>query len=250
MKSSSIDHLLTILIPVYNEENTLAEILRRTTVLPIERYEVIVVDDASSDKSPQIINDFENKFHSESVELITVRHSKNQGKGSAIQTAIKLAQGSYFVIQDADLEYFPEDLPKLLEKASSQGLPVVYGSRFKGEINGMPMPNFYANRFYNFLLRRMYRTSITDMHTCYKLVETNLMRRLEITSNGFGYATELVSKILRNNLPIHEAPIRFNGRTKKDGKKIDVMDGIECTAKLLHLRFSRKHDLGDYQVEV
>jgi glycosyltransferase involved in cell wall biosynthesis len=243
------DYLLTILVPVFNEERTLREILERTTTLQIEKYEVIVVDDASSDQSPQIISDFEENFSSKNVDLVTVRHSKNQGKGSAIQTATKLAQGRYFVIQDADLEYSPEDLPALLEHATSNKYPVVYGSRFLGDIKGMPRPNYHANKFYNFLLRRMYPTSITDMHTCYKMVRIDLMRKLKIESNGFGYATELVSKILRNNIRIQEAPISFSGRTKSDGKKIDVMDGVECTLKLVQLRFTRKHNLGDYETE-
>ena len=241
--------ILTILVPVYNEENTLREILDRVTAIPVDNYEVIVVNDASKDKSPKIIEDFQKSFKSKTVALRVVHHKKNLGKGAGIQTAVKVAKGKYFVIQDADLEYLPEDLPKLLKYAIKNNHPVVYGSRFKGKIENMPKPNYYANRFYNFLLRRLYDTSITDMHTCYKMLKTDLFRQMDIQSAGFGYATELVSKILRNDITIEEVPIRFSGRTKKDGKKIDVMDGVECTVKLVQFRFTPRHDLDGYDFE-
>ena len=205
--------------------------------MPIEGYEVIVVDDASHDKSPAIINDFSKKFKSQNVELKLMRHPKNRGKGAAIKTALKNAQGHYFVIQDADLEYDPRDIPPLLDAALKTDKDAVYGSRFLGTITGMPKPNYYANRFYNFMLRRLYSTRITDMHTCYKMVRTPLLQDLKMTSEGFGYATELVSKLLRRGIDIHEVPVGFKGRTKRQGKKIDYKDGIECTYKIIHYRF-------------
>jgi glycosyltransferase involved in cell wall biosynthesis len=236
---SSKDPLLTILIPVYNEEKTLAKILKKTAVLPIDTYEIIVVDDASKDRSPEIINDFLNSFVRDGVDVRLFTHPKNKGKGAGIQTALKHAKGEYFIIQDADLEYDPKDIPSILEEAQVHGYDAVYGSRFLGTIQGMPKANYLANRGYNTILRILYKTNVTDMHTCHKMVRTSLIKKLGITSNGFDYATELISKLLKSGVNIHEVPISFNGRTKKEGKKIDVMDGIECAYKLLRFRFSK-----------
>lgn len=235
--------MLSILVPVYNEENTLKKILNDTTSLPIDNYEVIIVDDASKDKSPKIIEDFIKRFKSKNVSVKSFRHSVNKGKGAGIQTALEYAIGEYFVIQDADLEYDPKDIPTLLDEARNNNYDVVYGSRFMGDIKDMPRANFFANRGYNIILRMLYRTSVTDMHTCYKMVRTSLIKDLGITSNGFGYATELVSKILKRGIEIHEVPVSFKGRTKKEGKKIDVMDGLECAYKLLRFRFTRNEKL-------
>lgn len=231
-------NLLTILIPVYNEEKTLKRILNSTASLPTPKYEIIIVDDCSKDKSPQIIADFLKTHKSKNVSVKHFKHPVNRGKGAGIQTGLKHASGEYFVIQDADLEYNPKDIPRLLSRARTGNFDVVYGSRFLGNIKGMPKANYLANRGYNIILRLLYNTKITDMHTCYKMVRTSLLRELGITSNGFDYATELVSKILKRGITIQEVPISFKGRTKKEGKKIDVMDGIECAYKLLRFRFT------------
>jgi glycosyltransferase involved in cell wall biosynthesis len=242
-KPKQTDKMLSILVPVYNEEKTLKKILKDTTSLPIEKYEVIIVDDSSKDSSPKIIQGFVKQFQSKSVTLKSFRHSVNKGKGAGIQTALVHATGEYFVIQDADLEYDPIDIPKLLSEANTNNYDVVYGSRFLGNINNMPKANYIANRGYNIILRLLYKTSVTDMHTCYKMVRTSLIKELGITSNGFGYATELVSKILKRGIDIHEVPIGFNGRTKKEGKKIDFMDGLECAFELLRFRFTSSEKL-------
>ena len=232
--------LLTILIPVYNEEKTLKEILKRTTKLPIEKYEVIVVDDASIDKTPQIITDFINNHKAENITLHHIRHPKNRGKGAGIKSALGVARGKYFVVQDANLEYAPEDIPSLVGYAIANGVEAVYGSRFKGTVKDMPLPNYLGNKFYNILLRMMYDTKITDMHTCYKMVRTDLLKELDMQSEGFGYATELVSKLLIRKIPIHEIPISFKGRTKKQGKKINFIDGIDCAKELVNYRINAK----------
>lgn len=231
---------LTIMVPVYNEEKTLLKILNGVTSLEIDSYEVIVVNDGSKDKSPLIIEKFSSEFKSPNVKLRVINHSKNRGKGAGIKTGIKHAQGAYFVIQDADLEYDPKDIPPLLKAAMKHDKDAVYGSRFKGKMSGMPKPNYYANKFYNVLLRRLYDTQITDMHTCYKMVRTPLIRELNMTSEGFGYATELVSKLLKRGIDIHEEPVSFKGRTKSEGKKINYKDGIECTYGLIRYKFSKK----------
>lgn len=231
---------LTVLIPVYNEENTILEILQGVTALPIENYEVLIVDDASRDSSLKIIEKFEKSFKHPNVAIKVLSHPKNRGKGAGIKTGLDHARGKYFVIQDADLEYNPKDITGMLEVAFSNNYPVVYGSRFLGDIKGMPKPNYYANHFYNFLLRRLYPTAISDMHTCYKMVLTDVLKDFNLASEGFGYATELVSKLLRAGYEILEVPISFNGRNKKEGKKINFHDGIECTVNLLLFRFKPK----------
>lgn len=228
--------ILTILIPVYNEQATILDILKKTTALDLQRYEVIVVDDASTDSSLKIINKFAAKFKSDNCTLTIKRHLKNKGKGAGIKTGINLATGRYFVVQDADKEYDPNDIPALLESAKKSGVAAVYGSRFLGVIKDMPSANYIANRFYNILLHILYGVKMTDMHTCYKLVETSVLRHLKLTANGFDYATELISKLLINGYEIKEVPISFHGRTKQEGKKINFMDGIECLYKLILYR--------------
>ncbi|MEK7599577.1 MAG: glycosyltransferase family 2 protein [Patescibacteria group bacterium] len=231
--------VLSILIPVYNEENTLNKILTKTTDLKISNYEVIIVNDASYDKTASIIKKFANSFKSTNVNLSVFTHKINKGKGAAIKTALKQAKGEYFVIQDADLEYDPKDIQPLLNRAITDDLPAVYGSRFLGTIKNMPRANYFANKFYNFMLRRLYDTDITDMHTCYKLVRTDLMKEFKMQSEGFGYATELVSRLLKRNVNITDMPINFNGRTKKQGKKIGVKDGVDCIYMMFKYRFSK-----------
>jgi glycosyltransferase involved in cell wall biosynthesis len=226
---------LSIAVPVYNEEKTIETILRKLTALPIENFEIIVIDDASKDRSYDIITEYFQKY--KGIPHTIVSHSKNMGKGAGIKTALKTAEGEYFVIQDADLEYDPKDLVDLLKFAEKNKVKAVYGSRFLGDFKNMPKANYYANKFYNFLLRRLYDTRITDMHTCYKMVKTDLINELNMTADGFSYASELVSKLLHRGITIHEVPISFSGRTKKEGKKIGYLDGIKCTQELLVYRF-------------
>lgn len=241
-RRQTVQPLLSILVPVYNEEKTILTILKKVTSLPIDNYEVLVVNDASKDKSLRIIKTFIASFNRPNVTLRLFSHETNRGKGAGIKTALQHAQGKYFVIQDADLEYDPADIPSILQHAVQNQCQVVYGSRFKGSIQNMPYPNYLANRFYNFLLRRLYRTAITDMHTCYKLIETELLLTYNMGAEGFGYATELVSKTLKRGIAIHEVPIRFNGRTKHEGKKIGIRDGIECIYMILKYKFGRLYE--------
>lgn len=232
MTKKKKEPMLTIMVPVYNEEKTLQKVLNSLLNLPIESYEVIVVDDCSKDKSPEIIKSFSHIKTSPHVMFKYFSHDKNSGKGAAIKTALTKASGKYFVVQDADLEYNPKDIPTILSCAVENEYPVVYGSRFMGSIKDMPLPNYYANKFYNILIRLLYRVKITDMHTCYKMVRTDIMQDMKMTSDGFDYATELVSKLLKRGIKIREVPISFKGRTKKQGKKINYNDGIECTYQI------------------
>ena len=230
---------LTILVPVYNEEATLAQLLKKLGGIKLsKKAQVVVVNDGSKDNSQAIIGQWaKNKQLPFDVEVVL--HPTNKGKGAGIQTGLRRAKGKYFVIQDADLEYDPNDIPPLLDRAFADGAPVVYGSRFLGTIKNMPKANYVANRFYNILLRILYGVKMTDMHTCYKMIRTDIFKSLEIKSQGFGYAPEVISKLLKQKIPIVEVPITFNGRKVKDGKKINAGDGVECLWALLKYRFSK-----------
>lgn len=234
----SSKYSLSILVPVYNEEKTLGKVFAKIEKIMKPDYELIIVNDASKDSSLEIINDFIKRHNH--MNIVLINHEINKGKGAGIKSAVRVAEGSFFVIQDADLEYEPAEIPPLLELAETRGLKAVYGSRFLGTIEGMATANYYANKFYNFLLRRLYKTKITDMHTCYKLVDTKLLKSLHMEANGFGYAPELISKLLKKGIDVEELPISFKGRTKKEGKKIDLLDGIECVLSLIHYRYGKK----------
>ncbi len=228
-------HRLSIVVPVYNEEKTLKTILNKLTSLKMDNFELIIVDDASKDRSHEIISS--HFLEHKNIPHTVVRHAKNMGKGAGIKTGLKTAKGKFFVIQDADLEYDPKDISGLLQFAEDNEAEAVYGSRFLGDFKDMPRPNYYANKAYNFLMRRLYDSDITDMHTCYKLVRTELISSLNLASDGFSYSTELASKLLRKGVTIHEVPISFSGRTRKEGKKISYIDGIKCAGEIFVHRF-------------
>lgn len=231
---------VTILVPVYNEEATLQKLLGQLGSIKLKRKaQILIVNDGSADKSQAIIDRWAKKTSKPNFAIEAIEHPKNRGKGAAIQTGLSKAKGTYFVIQDADLEYNPSDIPKLLDVAFESDAPVVYGSRFLGDIKNMPKANYAANRFYNLLLRVLYGVKITDMHTCYKMIRTDLFKELDIHSEGFGYAPEVISKLLKRDIPILEVPISYNGRNAQQGKKINAADGVECLWQLLRYRFSR-----------
>jgi glycosyltransferase involved in cell wall biosynthesis len=228
---------LTILVPVYNEESTLATLLGKLAKVKLnKKAELIIVNDGSKDKSQEIINTWI-KTKPAAFDIVMIQHKKNRGKGAGIQTGLQRATGKYFVIQDADLEYNPAEIPKLLKAALQNNAPVIYGSRFLGSIRNMPRPNYYANLAYNILIRVMYNVKMTDMHTCYKMIQTDLFKELGIHSEGFGYAPEVISKLLKRKITVKEIPISYNGRTIEEGKKIDTRDGIECLLKMIKYRF-------------
>ena len=226
---------LTILIPVYNEIKTIKTILQKVKNIAKNEYEIIIVDDCSKDGSADVIKNFIKLNNNLNTALFT--HAKNLGKGAAIKTGLKNARGKYFIIQDADLEYDPNDIPKLLTYAHKNKAKAVYGSRFLGNIHGMLFMNYLANKFYNYLVSFLYLVKITDMHTCYKLVDTELLRSFNLKANGFDYAPELISKLLKSKFKVYEYPVTFHGRTKKQGKKINFRDGITCSYLLLRYRF-------------
>ncbi|GAC1337338.1 MAG: glycosyltransferase family 2 protein [Candidatus Dormibacteria bacterium] len=236
---------LTVLVPVYNEVHTVEAVLDALTRSLVGiSHEVVIVDDNSNDGSRQLLTAWYESHRAEHPGYRLVLHPRNRGKGAGIRTALTLATGTYFIVQDADLEYAPSSIPALLAEAVRGDLDVVYGSRFLGSIRNMPRANFIANKIYNLMVRRLYGVPMTDMHTCYKLIRVDLLRSLNLQSEGFDYATELVSKLLRRGVVFRELPIEFSGRTVQQGKKIGALDGIDCLYKLVAYRFMPSSRLG------
>ena len=236
---------LTVLIPVYNERNTVVQVLDTVrTALASLSHETIVVDDCSSDGTREILAAWFAEHGDKLPNYRLLLHDRNRGKGAAIKSGVDVARGRFFLVQDADLEYDPAEVPGLLAVASEGGPRVVYGSRFLGSIDRMPRAHLVANRFFNVVLRRLYRVQVTDMHTCYKLLPTDLLRGIRLRSEGFGYATEMISKLLRLGVPITEVPVSFTGRTVNEGKKIGALDGVECLVTLVAYRLAPRRRLG------
>ena len=220
---------LSIIMPVFNEKSTLAEILKKVQALALEK-EIIIVDDFSSDGTREI-----------AVQLATrdvkvVLQKKNQGKGAAIREGIKLASGDYIVIQDADLEYNPQEIPKLLENVTSGKAKVVYGSRFKGKHVFRSLSHYLGNKMLTLITNILYGTGLTDMETCYKLIPTQFIKNLKLRANRFDFEPEITAKILKSGLKILEVPISYDSRTFAEGKKISWKDGFAAIWALAKYR--------------
>jgi glycosyltransferase involved in cell wall biosynthesis len=226
--------LLSIIVPVFNERTTLAEIVRRMRAveLPMDR-EIIIVDDGSDDGTEKVLS---------AIEDSTVRvlhHQGNRGKGAAIRTGMGVVRGDLVLIQDADLEYDPEDWPKLLRPLLRGHALVVYGSRFTGERKNMLFWHWVGNRFLSLVTNVLYNTTISDMETCYKLFDRTVLDGITITSDRFDFEPEITAKVLRRGYRIYEVPISYNGREFDEGKKITWKDGVGALRTLVKYRFVR-----------
>ncbi|MEX2526848.1 MAG: glycosyltransferase family 2 protein [Gemmatimonadota bacterium] len=230
--------LLSVLIPVYNEGDTLEEAIRRVVAveLPVG-VEIICVDDASKDDSPAILEE----LRAQGLVAVVVRHPENRGKGAAVRTAIGAASGDILVIQDADLEYDPRDLPLLLKPILEGRADAVYGSRFLGA----PHRVLYfwhrlGNGFLTFVSNLLTDLNLTDMETCYKMVRGDLLRSLPLESDRFGIEPEITARLAQAGARIFEVPVSYAGRTYGEGKKIGWRDGIAALWHLIRFNlFSR-----------
>jgi glycosyltransferase involved in cell wall biosynthesis/phospholipid N-methyltransferase len=236
-------HRLSVLIPLYNEEEFIQELLRRVVAAPLPEgfdRELIVVDDGSSDASVQEVQDF--MASCPEVRLRLIRHEKNKGKGAAIRTAIQEATGLYSIIQDADLEYDPREYPKLLGPLLNGDADVVYGSRFvtAGERRVLYYWHSLANRLLTLLCNMAADVNLTDMETCYKAFLTSFAQTIPIQSERFGIEPELTVKFARRKARIYETAITYHGRTYEEGKKIGVRDAIEAVWVIVRSRFTGK----------
>ena len=223
---------LSVLVPVYNEASTLKEIVERVLKVNLEK-ELILVNDASTDQTPQILENLKRLY----PELIIFQHAKNLGKGSAVRSALSKATGDYVIIQDADLEYDPEDYHKILEPVHRFGAQAVYGSRFKGIHKNMFFWHFLGNKFLSLVTNLLYNTTLSDMETCYKLVKADVLKKIILRSKRFEFEPEITAKILKLKVRIFEVPISYAGREYDEGKKITWKDGFSALWTLLKYRF-------------
>jgi glycosyltransferase involved in cell wall biosynthesis len=225
---------LSIIIPVYNEKATIDKIVHSIlqTRLPYQfSKEIIIIDDGSTDGTRDVV---QNYAQLQEVKLLFQKN--NQGKTAAVKKGIENATGDYILIQDADLEYPATNYALLLEKAFEQNASVVYGSRFLGTIENMTWINKMANIISNKTMNCLFRTRMTDFHTCHKLLKKEIFERITIRSQNFSFDTEITAKILRHHIPIIEIPIDYVARDKKDGKKITWATALEAYWTLFKCR--------------
>jgi glycosyltransferase involved in cell wall biosynthesis len=220
--------LLTVIVPAYNEAATVEVALRRIRAVAL-RLEIIVVNDASTDGTREILDALLEKGLVDRV----IHHEQNRGKGAAIRTGIVEAKGDAVVVQDADLEYDPADLPSLLLPIRSRQADAVYGSRFQGGPHRvLYFWHYVGNRFLTLLSNMFTNLNLTDLETCYKLVRTDVLKQLPLASNRFGFEVEITARLAQARARIWEIPISYSGRTYAEGKKITWRDGF---AALFHI---------------
>ena len=238
--------LLSIVMPVYNEEATLEEIIGRVQAVDLGQLEreLVIVDDCSRDQSPRILAGIEGQTSLNPQAkpfdrpIRVARHPVNQGKGAALRTGFAQAQGDLILIQDADLEYDPEDYPKLIKPVLRGKAQVVYGSRFTGERRNMFFHHWLGNKFLTLLTNVLYNTTLSDMETCYKLFTRQALAGVIIKSDRFNFEPEITAKILKKGIRIYEVPISYTGREFEEGKKITWRDGFAAMWALIKFRFS------------
>jgi len=223
---------LSVIVPVFNERNTVAEVVRRMRAveLPVER-EIIVVDDGSDDGTQSVLSQLGDST------VRVVLHPQNRGKGAAIRTGLASVTGDLVIIQDADLEYDPEDWPQLLRPVLRGKAQVVYGSRFTGERRNMLFLHWLGNRFLSLVTNVLYNTTLSDMETGYKLFDRRVLTGIELRANRFDFEPEITAKVLRRGIRIYEVPISYAGREPSEGKKITWRDGFSALWTLVKYRF-------------
>ena len=225
---------LSVIVPVFNERSTIAEIIRRMKSVELPDgidLEVIVVDDGSSDGTRQVLA----QLRDSTVRVVTL--DENRGKGVAVRSGFEHATGDYVLIQDADLEYDPDDWPRLLQPVLRGRARVVYGSRFTGERRNMLFFHWVGNRFLSLVTNVLYNTTLSDMETCYKLIDKRLIDGLTLRAQRFEIEPEITAKLLKRRVRIYEVPISYTGREYEEGKKITWRDGFAALWTLVRYRF-------------
>ena len=224
---------LSVVIPVYNEARTIVAVIERVRNAPVDlAKEIIVVDDASTDGTRQLLQNMS------SGEIRLVFHDVNRGKGAAIRTGVAHATGDIVLVQDADLEYDPRDQPRVLEPILEGHADVVFGNRFHGGPHRvLYFWHYAANRFLTLLTNLLTGLNVTDMEVGYKVFRRDVLRRLTLTSDRFGFEPEVTVKVAKLGCRVYEVPIRYYGRTYQEGKKITWRDGVAALFHLLRYRF-------------
>jgi glycosyltransferase involved in cell wall biosynthesis len=226
------DPLLSVVMPVYNERDTIEGMIARVLAVRGVRIELIVVDDGSSDGTSDILRELAKKFP------FTLLHKRNGGKGSALRLGFTKVAGDLVVIQDADTEYSPEEFPELIDLICQGRADVVYGSRFLGRHRVFLFTHYLGNLFLTFLTNVLYNTMLTDMETCYKAMRIEVLRSFALESDGFGIEPEMTAKIFKRGFRVYEVPITYDGRGYEEGKKITWRDGVVALWVLLKYRFT------------
>ena len=226
----------TIIIPCFNEKKTIKQLINKVNIINIKK-EIIIVDDGSFDGTTTVLKKIKHK----NIKIIFKK--KNEGKGSAIKSALKLIKGDLVLIQDADLEYNPNDYYKLIKPFSNKKIKVVYGSRVLNKkrylLKNDLLKNFrvFANQLLTFVSNFFNNQKLTDAHTCYKVLRKKLFLSLKLKENGFSFCPEVTTKISKKNIKIYEVPISYNGRKISDGKKIRFTDALSAFITIIKYRF-------------
>ena len=227
---------LTFIIPVYNEIKTIEKLIKKILKLNIKK-QIIVIDDGSNDGTEQILRKYKNLLDK------LIIHKKNLGKGAAIKSGQKHVNGKYVAIQDADLEYDPNDLKKIINEMDKKNLKVMYGSRvlnkntFQNTQNFTHILRIWGNIFLTIISNFFNSQKLTDAHTCYKVFNSRIFKKIKLKEKGFSFCPEITTKISLMNIDIEEFPINYNGRTYNQGKKITAFDGLDAIYVLLKYRY-------------
>ena len=223
---------VSLIVPAFNEAATIGEVLERVAALDLDK-QVIVVDDGSTDDTPRVLEEW---AHRDGIRIV---RQKNRGKGAAIRAAIPLLEGDITVIQDADMEYDPAEVPDLIEPIRRGAADVVFGSRLSG---GRPQRAYLfwhlvGNRFLSLLTNVLFNTTLSDMETGYKAFRTDVLRSLDLRENDFAIEPEMTAKVCKRGLRVYELPISYYGRSYAEGKKITWRDGFKAMFVLVRVRF-------------
>jgi glycosyltransferase involved in cell wall biosynthesis len=226
------DPMLSVVMAAFNERSTIDEIVRRVLAVPL-RLELIVVDDGSTDGTRERLQALQRELG-----FTLVLQQTNAGKGAALREGFARVRGDIVVVQDADLEYSPEEYPELIDLICSGRADVVYGSRFLGRHRVFLFVHYLGNRLLTLLTNVLYNTMLTDMETCFKAMRVEVVRSMTLRSDRFGIEPELTAKIFKRGYRVYEVPITYDGRGYQDGKKITWRDGVAAVWTLLKFRFT------------